>query len=69
MLTNNGKKVTFNHTSVSLHAVGQLQPGLAASEGWGAFTSAAKEIMDKGIMLFEDPVKELIPGVGCRFAR
>ena len=68
MLTTNGKKVTFNRTRGSLHAEGQLQPGLAASEGWGAFISAAKEIMDEGIMLFEDSVKELIPGVGCRFA-
>jgi len=68
LLTNSRKKVSFNLASASLHAEEQLHPGLAASEGWGAFISAAKEIMDKGIMLFEDPVKELIPGVGYRFA-
>lgn len=27
--------------------------------------SAAKEIRDKCILLFEDPIKELIPGVHC----
>lgn len=30
--------------------------------------SAAEEIMAKGFKLFEGPVPEPIPGVGCRFA-
>lgn len=67
MLTNNGTKVTLNYTSASLYAEGQLWSGLAAREGWGAFISAAKGIMAKGIKLLEGPVTELISGVGCRF--